>query len=97
MTSVTLRNNTNSILWLRLTNRDKNSGVAIHKIDAEDVTKVDPRREVIFSILLYGRKRGIHRLTSLKISNALKGGKGEVGGDRGDGFVYAALEFQVDD
>ena len=100
MTSVTLRNNTNSILWLRLTNRDKNSGVAIHKIDSEDVTKVDPRREVTFWMLLYGRKRGIHRLSSLKISNALKGragAGGEVGGKGEAGFVYNPLEFQVDD
>ena len=68
-------------------NRDeKNSGIGIHMMDISSI-KIDAKKEVSFEILLFGRKKGIHKLNNLKISNVLSNSNKYLN--------YDALEFEV--
>lgn len=68
-------------------NRDeKNSAIAIHMMDVS-VLKIDSKKDACFDVLLYGRKKGLHKLTNLKISNSLSNSNKYLN--------YELLEFEV--
>jgi len=82
-----VKNNTGLILQLKMVNRDeKTSAIGIHMMDVTSI-KIDAKKETSFEILLFGRKKGIHKLNNLKISNILSNSNKYLN--------YDPLEFEI--
>lgn len=85
LVSIRVKNNTNLIQSLKIGNKeDRSCAIGIHTIDL-DVLKIDAKKESVFQILIYGRKKGIHKLRNLKMVNSLNN----------KGISYDPLEYEV--